>query len=74
MLRVTIEKLGLPKVIWMIKERCGSSVGEDMVDEMRFSSDLFQISKWQEETNEAVEALRLYPDIPIGGIRDIRRH
>ena len=40
---------------------------------MRFSSDLFQISKWQEETNEAVEALRLYPDIPIGGIRDIRR-
>ncbi|NLK01286.1 MAG: endonuclease MutS2, partial [Clostridia bacterium] len=73
MLRVTIEKLGLPKVIWMIKERCGSSVGEDMVDEMRFSSDLFQISKWQEETNEAVEALRLYPDIPIGGIRDIRR-
>ena len=73
MLRSTAERLDLPKILEMIKNNCTSAVGKDMVNEMRISTDILQVAKWQEETTEATEILRLYPDIPMGGIRDIRK-
>jgi len=72
MLRSTAEKLELLKIFEMLRKNCTSAVGRDMVREVRFSSDPSQIRRWQEETSEAAEILRLYPDIPIGGARDIR--
>lgn len=72
MLRDAVNRLELPKILVKLKELCSSSLGEDLVDEMRFLSDLAQVNARLEETTEAVQALRFYTDIPLGGLRDIR--
>lgn len=72
MLRDAIKRLELSKILGMLKEYCSSGMGAELVDKMRFLSEPAPILARLEETSEAVEALRIYSDIPLGGLRDIR--
>ena len=55
-----------------LKLFCASSLGQDLVDKMGFLRERQLIEARLEETTEAVNALRIYSDIPLGGLRDIR--
>lgn len=65
-------RLELHKILESLKQYCSSKLGEDLVDEMKFMDQPEQIKFRLEETSEAVTALRIYSDIPLGGLRDIR--
>lgn len=66
------QRLELPKILKMLKQYCSSRLGEDLVDRMKFLKESAAIEARLEETTEAVTALRIYSDIPLGGLRDIR--
>jgi len=66
------QRLELPKILKMLKQYCSSRLGEDLVDRMKFFSDSLAVKSRLEETTEAVSALRIYSDIPLGGLHDIR--
>ncbi|MRG88390.1 endonuclease MutS2 [Salinibacillus xinjiangensis] len=50
----------------------GSSLGKEQVLKLQPSGDLEVVKKWQEETDEATQVLRIKGHIPLGGIFDIR--
>lgn len=66
------QRLELFKILKKLKQYCSSRLGEDLVDAMEFLSDPDEINARLEETSESVMALRIYSDIPLGGLRDIR--
>lgn len=68
----TENRLELPKILAQLKEYCSSRLGEDLVDKMRMMHDTNAITTALEETTEAVSVLRIYGEIPLGGLRDIR--
>jgi len=70
--RKTLEKLELPRILEQLAGLCTSSLGKELVDQLKPNQDLEQIATWQQETSEAREIWRLYPNVPLGGIRDIR--
>ena len=72
MLGTAENRLELPKILGKLKEYCSSKLGEDLVDEMKFLNSCATIKARLEETSEAVSALRIYTDIPLGGLRDVR--
>lgn len=72
MLRDAVNRLELPKILDKLKDHCSSHLGEELVDNMKFLAGLDQVRAQLEETTEAVQALRYYSDIPLGGLRDIR--
>ena len=65
-------RLELPKILAQLKEYCSSRLGEDLVDRMRFMINPAAVNAALEETSEAVAAFRIYADIPLAGLRDIR--
>lgn len=65
-------RLELPKILAQLKEYCSSRLGEDLVDRMRLMTDPVAVNSALEETSEAVAAFRIYGDIPLAGLRDIR--
>ncbi|SET78075.1 DNA mismatch repair protein MutS2 [Salinibacillus kushneri] len=52
----------------------GSSLGKEKASKLYPSSQLTEAVRWQEETDEARQVLRLKGQIPLGGIFDIRPH
>lgn len=65
-------RLEFPKILEKLKQYCSSRLGEDLVGKMTFMTNPAAINARLEETSEAVSALRIYSDIPLGGLRDIR--
>lgn len=53
-------------------EHVSCSLGREKVETLVPSTDLEEIQKWQEETAEGVEVLRLKGHIPLGGIKDVK--
>ncbi|MDQ0220120.1 endonuclease MutS2 [Peribacillus cavernae] len=51
-----------------------SELGKEKAGELKPSSDFEEIVKWQEETDEAANVIRLKGNVPLGGIFDIRPH
>jgi DNA mismatch repair protein MutS2 len=68
----TLKKLELPRVLAMLADLCTSSLGKELVEKMKPSTELEQLVLWQQETTEAREIWRLYPNVPLGGLRDVR--
>lgn len=68
----TLNKLELPRILDLLAGFCTSSLGKELVGQMEPSQDLEQLILWQQETTEARDIWRLYPNLPLGGIRDIR--
>lgn len=62
------------KVKEQLLEHVSSSLGEEKVNKLLPSGDFEEVLRWQEETDEAVKALRLRGNVPLGGIFDIRPH
>lgn len=65
------KKLELDKVFEQLKTRCSSVYGAELVDKLQPTTILDEALRWQQETSEAREIWRLYPLIPLGGIRNI---
>ncbi|MEW6662001.1 MAG: endonuclease MutS2 [Bacillota bacterium] len=66
------KKLELDKVFEQLKTCCSSSYGAELVDRMQATSNIAEALRWQQETSEARQVWRLYPLIPLGGIRNIK--
>ncbi|GGM26978.1 endonuclease MutS2 [Paraliobacillus quinghaiensis] len=64
--------LEFDKIIHMLKDHAASSLGKERANQLKPSTDLAEVTRLQEETDEAVSIIRLHGDVPLGGIVDIR--
>jgi DNA mismatch repair protein MutS2 len=62
------------KVKEQLLEHVSSSLGRDRAENLMPSTDFNEVVQLQEETDEAVNVLRLKGNVPLGGIFDIRAH
>ena len=58
------EKLGFDKIRVLLKDKCLSSLGTDMVDKMRFSFDFEMITKWIDQTGEFKRIIEINEPFP----------
>lgn len=72
MLEKTLRKLEFNKVRDKLVQCCTFQVGKDKALELRPLENLAEAVCGLQETSEAKEILRLYPNLPLGGLRDIR--
>lgn len=61
------------KILGMLAERAGSTLGKELAMELKPVSDADMITEWLEETNEARKIIDAALTLPLGGIRDIRK-
>lgn len=64
--------LEFDRIIQMLKDQAVSSLGKESANRLKPSTDLSEVIRLQEETDEAVSVVRLYGNVPLGGIVDIR--
>ena len=69
---VTIQKLELDKIIKMLTKECSSSLGKELVSNLNPIFEYEELIVWQKETTEGVDIRRFEPQIPLGGIVDIK--
>jgi DNA mismatch repair protein MutS2 len=62
------------KVKEQLLEHVSSSLGRDRAENLTPSTDFHEVVQLQEETDEAVNVLRIKGNVPLGGIFDIRAH
>ena len=60
------------KIKEMLNQQAASSLGKQRTAGISPSTDLGEVQKWQEETDEAGTVLRLKGYVPLGGIFDIK--
>ena len=68
-----LTRLEYHKIIELLKECTAFGISRDIAGELMPMTDPAWISRAQKETSEAKKILRLEPDIPLGGMRDIKR-
>lgn len=68
----TLRKLEFDKIKAKLMNECSSSLGQEIAEILGPITDLEQIQTWQKETSEGVLIRRYEPQIPLGGILDIR--
>ncbi len=68
----TLKKLEFDKIIGLLLGCCASSLGKELAEKLEPSLDIEEVALRQRETTEGREMLRLHPDIPLGGISDVR--
>lgn len=68
----TLARLEYHKVKEQLAAHAGSALGQERVMELEPSDDPFIISRWQAETGEGRDLLRLDPLAEFGGWRDVR--
>ena len=66
-------RLEYTKIITLLQDCTSFGISREIAGELKPSTDREQILHAQKETSEAKLILRLEPDIPLGGMRDIRR-
>ncbi|RTR27384.1 endonuclease MutS2 [Robertmurraya yapensis] len=69
-----LKVLEFDKIKEQVLEHASSSLGSTLVQELMPSTNLEEVVKRQEETDEASNILRLKGNVPLGGIFDIRQH
>ncbi|GIN60219.1 endonuclease MutS2 [Robertmurraya siralis] len=69
-----LKVLEFHKVKEQVFELASSSLGRQLVEELKPSADFETVVRSQEETDEATNILRLKGNVPLGGIYDIRPH
>ncbi|SFM07270.1 DNA mismatch repair protein MutS2 [Gracilibacillus orientalis] len=62
------------KIIEQLVDKAASSLGIEKIRKLKPSTDLDQVMKWQNETDEAYHVIRLKGNVPLGGIFDIKPH
>jgi DNA mismatch repair protein MutS2 len=69
-----LKTLEFDKVRNQLIEHTSSSLGREKAKTLMPSIDFAEVSRLQEETDEAAKVLRLKGNVPLGGIHDIRPH
>ncbi|RSD27660.1 endonuclease MutS2 [Mesobacillus subterraneus] len=69
-----LKTLEFDKVRAQLIEHTSSSLGREKAIALVPSADFAEVSRLQEETDEAAKVLRLKGNVPLGGIHDIRPH
>lgn len=64
--------LEFDKIIEQLTKHAETSLGKDRTRKLKPSIELTEVNELQDETDEAMQLLRLNKMIPLGGIRDIR--
>ncbi|MBQ5960122.1 MAG: endonuclease MutS2 [Firmicutes bacterium] len=67
-----LKKLEFDKVREMLADRAASAMGKELCRELVPSTDLWEIKRMLQETDEAFSLLMRYGDPSFGGLRDIR--
>lgn len=68
----TYAKLEYEKIINLLINECSSDLTKEKARELKPSTERMTVEMWQEETTEGVLMRRMEPNIPLGGIIDIR--
>lgn len=66
------QKLGFDKIRGFLREKCLSTLGEEKVNEMSFSSSYVEINEWLLQTEEFVRVLREEDSFPASYFFDVR--
>lgn len=69
--RFSFKKLEYHKVREMLESHCQTPLGVPHVRQMEPSSVLEEILRWQAETSEAVDIMRLQPEWSLAGVSDL---
>lgn len=67
------QKIGFDEIRTLLKAQCLSTLGKEIVDEMKFSNQLEQIQKSLEQVREFRQILSLEDDFPIQYFYDMRK-
>ncbi|UKK53384.1 endonuclease MutS2 [Prevotella sp. E2-28] len=65
-------KIGFDDIRTLLKERCQSSLGRNMVDEITFSSDAAEVNEWMQQANEFRRLKETTDDFPMQYFFDMR--
>lgn len=68
-----LSRLEYPKIIALLQECASFGIGRELAGQLKPATDRAQILQTQKETSEAKLILRREPDLPLGGMRDIRK-
>jgi DNA mismatch repair protein MutS2 len=68
----TLTTLEFSKVIDQLSKRASSSLGREKIEQLTPSTDLVEVKRRQQATQEGRTVLRLKGSVPLGGIRNIR--
>jgi len=68
----TLKKLEFDKIKTRLINECSSGLGKEVAETIEPITELELIQIWQQETSEGVLIRRFEPQIPLGGIVDIR--
>jgi len=71
-LDVALDKLDFDEIRVRLAAQCLFSVTSELAMELTPSTDRWLVDRWQEATAEGVDLLTNFPDVTIGGARDIR--
>ena len=66
------QKIGFSEVRTLLRERCLSSLGCDMVDEMSFSTDVSLVNEWLAQVREFRQLMEKETDFPLQYFFDMR--
>ncbi|WP_419881873.1 endonuclease MutS2 [Peribacillus sp. B-H-3] len=69
-----LKTLEFDKIKSQLLTFASSSIGKEKAEQLMPSADFTEVLKWQEETDEAANVIRLKGNVPLGGIFDIRPH
>ncbi|WP_102026834.1 endonuclease MutS2 [Salirhabdus sp. Marseille-P4669] len=64
--------LEFKKIKEQLVHHASSSLGKELAEKLYPSSELQEVTTWQEETDEAHQVIRVKGSIPLGGVYDIR--
>ena len=65
-------KIGFDRIRELLKNKCLSSMGEELADEMGFMSHFGEVHTRLSETDEFVRILREFPNFPVSFYFDVR--
>jgi DNA mismatch repair protein MutS2 len=68
----SLEMLEFPRVKEILAGYASFALSKEMVQDLKPSTDVDQVSHWLKESAEARRLLSVEPDISIGGVSDIR--
>ena len=65
-------KIGFDDIRTLLKERCQSSLGRNMVDELAFSTNADEVNEWMQQANEFRRLKETTDDFPMQYFFDMR--
>src|SRR5690625_614111 len=64
--------LDFDKIIEQLIDQAATSLGKERAKQLKPETDLLSVQQLQDETDQASQVIRLYQDVPFGGITDIK--